>query len=204
MSTLIQPLESRRLFSVTAATLAADLSATKTTGAAVKTALASITKVAVSDLKSLKADLKGSASTSNKSLLKAVTTDENQLVSKLKADVAALLKAGTVAKRGAADGASLLKKSTAKLVTKVHADITALSSATAAPLATLNTDAHGSAVNAALTSLLSANTSNATLANDVAKTNSDNTTLGTAIVTKSQAFGSAVGALGTDLSALVA
>jgi hypothetical protein len=201
MSRFILPLESRRLFSVTAATLATDLGATKTDSTAVKAALTAIEKAAITDLKSLKTDLKGSPS-SNKSLLKTVTTDENQFVAKLKADVTALLKADAVAKHGAGDGTALLKKSSAKLIAKVAADVTALGSATTTPLADMTTDAQSTTVGSALTPLVSANSSNTSLATDAGTTNSDNSTLGAALVTSAQTFASAVGALGADLATL--
>ena len=201
MSRFIQSLESRTLFAVTSATLSADLALISSDDKAVKADLIALSKGAGADLKTITADLKGTAKT-NALLLKTLKTDELKAFAKIKSDVSALLKATPLSKHAVAEGNGLLKKPGSKLGAKVAADAAALGTLTTTALASLQTDSMGTGVGTDLTALVSANPSNTALATDATTARTDLSTLGGTLVTAAQKYSTDVGTLKTDLLAI--
>jgi hypothetical protein len=203
MSSFVQTLEERRLFSITSATLAADLSSINTDAKAVKASVTALTKTAAADVKLLTADLKGSAKT-NAALLKTLKTDEGKAIAKLKTDANNLTKATMLAKKSASAGDAVIKKPTSTTLTgKLSADITALGTVTTAPLAALQTDSNGtSALATDVTAITTANSSNTKLITDSGTTATDFQNGIQTLDTAGATFSAAVAALKADLTTL--
>jgi hypothetical protein len=176
MSRFIQSLESRTLLSATLTkemVLAdqtgaiADVAATRAGFKAVASGIAADTRTIAADLKSLATPDNRKA---NAALLSTLKADAHQGLATLRADNAHLLGLTTgVLHRSTAHALALLAHPTnATLQAKVAADMTALATVTAAPLAQLQTDLQGFSLDADLTGIADANPTGTQLATDIA------------------------------------
>lgn len=202
MSRFIQSLESRKLLSatlVTTSTLLADQAVLVADAAAAKAELKALAAVAGADAKTIAADLKGLPKT-NAPLLKTLKADEAKLLALITKDVKALLTPGiALGKRASVDGVLLIKKPSAKLQAKVAAELTALGTATAGPLAKLQADSQGGKLSADLQALVAANPSNAGLAAHTAKFLTDVSAQGNTVNDTAVKFQTDIAGVATDL-----
>lgn len=173
MSRFIQSLESRRLLSVTKAGLLADRALILADAAAAKADLKVLAATAQADTRTIQTDLKGSAKT-NTPLLRTLKADEVKVLALSRKDVNVLLgRSLGLVNRSIAIGDALLVKNNAQLEAKLAADVAALGTVTAAPLAALEADSQGAGIGAALLVLIEANPTDTTLATDAAKLQTD-------------------------------
>src|SRR4051794_4541890 len=181
MSPFIQSLESRKLLSATLTKemvladqmgVTADIAATRAGFKAVASGIAADTRTIAADLKSLATPDNRKA---NAALLKTLRADSHTGLATLRADNAHLLSMTTGAlHRSSAHALALLAHPTnTKLQAVLAADVAALTTAAAAPLAQLQADLQAFTLDPDLTSIADANPTGTQLATDVAgaKTN---------------------------------
>lgn len=198
----IEVLESRVLFTATAASLGAELGAINTTGATVKADLKALATGAKADLLLLTKDLKGSPKT-NAALIKKAQTDETKFISLLGLDTNALLKASTVSKATVADGNGVVKAPTnAVLATKIGIDVSVLASVTTKPLAKLTTDSSTATVDADLTAVATANPTLSTVVTQATTARKHFDSLVATVLKDAGIYANKVAALRTDLATL--
>jgi hypothetical protein len=209
MCRFIQSLESRTLLSATLTRemvladqmgVIADVAATRVNFKAVASGIAADTRTIAADLKSLATP---ASRTANAALLATLRADAHTGLATLRADNAHLLGVTSgVLHRSSAHALALLAHPTnTKLQALVAADMAALATVAAAPLAQLQADLQGFSLDADLTGIADANPTGTQLATDVAgaKT-SQAAAIGTfgASAVKVQTD---AGALATDLAA---
>jgi hypothetical protein len=176
MSRFIQSLESRTLLSATLTkemVLAdqmgaiANIAATRANFKSLASGIAADTRTVAADLKSLATPDNRKA---NAALLATLKTDAHKGLATLRADDAHLLGMTTgVLHRSTAHALALLAHPTsATLQAKVAADLTALTTVAAAPLAQLQADLQGFSLDTDLSSIAGANPTGTQLATDVA------------------------------------
>lgn len=204
MSRFIQPLECRTLYSATPvskATLLADEATVVADGAAAKASLAALVADVSADNLAIQADLKGLPK-SNLALFHKLKADEAKFVATIRKDLnAVLLPATALSRKSVNDAAALMGKSTAALQAKVGADVAALGTVTDGPVARLQADMQGGAVDADLQSLVSANPSAANLATDVGTQQSDMSADGDMFSQAIVTFQADLGVLASDVAA---
>lgn len=204
MSRFIQVLESRTLLSatpVTKATLLADQAVIVSNAVAAKADLKVLAAGVGADTKAIQADLKGLPKT-NLPLLRTLKVDEAMTRALITKDLHALLNPGvSLARRSTAAGIAQIRKATTAVVAKVVADVAALQTVTAAPLATLQAAEQGNAIDTDLQALVAANPTDATLAADVAKLQSDASTNGGTFDQAAMTFQTGIATVAVDVAA---
>jgi hypothetical protein len=202
MSTLIQALESRTFFSVSTSDLAADKATLLADAAHLKAEIATLISDSTAGTKAISADFKGLPK-SDQTLLKTLVTAENKARSAyLKDDSALVNPSDSLAFKGIALGDSLLTRATVKTLAAESDDITALSAVTTVPLATLQAQLSGTAVDGARAAILSALAGDATITTAVS---SEQTTVDTdraAIAADATQFQTDITALAADLTSV--
>jgi len=191
------------LLTATATSLANELAAINTSGATVKADLKTLSTTAKTDLATISKDIKGTTS-SNTTLFNKLGADEKTFLTKVSADVTALLAASTLSKKSAADGNATIKAPTNPALTaKITADTTALLTAATNPLAKLTTDSSTTTVDGDFTALSTANPTLATLLGHITTAKHDFDTLVGKLVADSGTYANKVDALKVDLTTLL-
>ena len=205
MSRFIQSLESRTLFTTSAA-LAADIGQVITAAATTRVDLKTAASVITADTKTITTDLKSSTTSANRAtnahLLNIFRVDEHKTLATLRAHEAALLAAGTsLSHRAAADGdALLLHPTNARIQARVTADIAALSTVPASLLAKLQADTQNITLGTDLMNIVNANPTNAALAAAVQTAENDGNTAVTNFLSAASAFNTNTGTLDAAVS----
>ena len=194
----MESLESRSLLSATLSlTLLADLSKLSTDAAALKAQYQQYAPTLRADMQALRTDVRAAGLAGHGLLLASLNAASLRFYAATKADAIRLIAVDSaVARRGFVDALRLIVYPNSVLLqAKVQADVAAFNTATNVVLTKLGTDgaALGAASAAALDAVGSAYAGNATIANDIAKIESD----GSAFTT---AAGPAVQVVQTDLS----
>ncbi|HZL36166.1 MAG TPA: hypothetical protein VFC78_12690 [Tepidisphaeraceae bacterium] len=206
MCKFVQTLESRTLLSasVTSTTLIADAQQLSVNAGNTRADLKSAGANIAADNKTLTADLKTLANATNRKtnagLLAKLKSDEGKALAKLRADSNVLLgKSTAIANRSIADAKGLLLHPTnAKLGAKVAADVQALNTVSASPLATLQADIQNVSLGVDLTNIAAANPSSTTLANDVQRAQSDGSSSIGNVGTAASNYNSQLASLASD------
>jgi hypothetical protein len=202
MSRFVQSLEPRTLFSatpITKETLLADRAAIIAQAKAAKASLAALNKALAADTKTVQTDSKGSKA--NAPLLKTLKADEAKTRATVNKDLNALLgPTQGLANRSIGHGIALMAHSNPALDAKIAADVAALAAATAVPLAKLEADLQAAAIGADVNALLTANLTDATLAADITKLESDVSAAVANLTTAATTFQSGVGTVATDVA----
>lgn len=204
MSRFIQSLEARTLFAatpVTKSTLLADQTAITADATTARADLKAIVSTIAADTKTIQADLKGLPKT-NAPLLRALRMDEGKVRALITKDLNALLGPATgLSRRSTAQGVALMAHSNAALQARVAADVAALGTVTAAPLAQLQADEQGNGVGADLQAIALANPSDATLLADISKQQADITTTVNTLNNAALTFQTDIATLTSDVAA---
>jgi hypothetical protein len=178
MVRFIDPLESRVLLSASSTQIISDELKIVSDAKAARSDVFHYAPVLKSDAKSILNDVKALANTTqNRTLSSHLSTDATNWVSRLKADVLTIIRAGGAdARRAVADGiAVFLNANNTAARARLAVDLTHLQIATNGPISKLLSDA-GSARTAILNdlnSISSANSSNTTLKTDVLHASTD-------------------------------
>lgn len=202
MFQFVQPLEQRTLFAATgiSATLNTDLSTIRADAKTVRADLHTVSKTVGADVKTIQADLKGSGSSNNKLLATLRADDARSLAKVTVAQERYLDSAQALSAIVTAEGKLLAAHSNSNLRSHLTSEISKLNSTVATNLANLQiavTNAQ-SAFNTDVQAIASANTSNPTLATDVAGAKTDfSSTTGTYLAA-ANTFKTDTGTLATD------
>jgi hypothetical protein len=201
MSCLIQSLEPRTLLSASSAQIVADELKIVSDARTARSDVFHYTPILIADAKSIAADLKSLANTSqNRSLGAKLKSDATQWFTRLKTEVLSIIHTGEPdARKAVVDGIAVyLNPSNTSARSQLSADLTQLQSVTSGPIAKLLSDAASArtAILSDLTAITAANPTATTLNSDVSKATSDtNTAL--------NAASSDVHAIQTDVNTLI-
>ena len=200
MPAIIQSLESRIFLSVSAGQLSSDKTILIGDAALLKNQIAMIIGDSTTATQGIALDFKGLPK-SDQTLLKLLITAENKArAAYLKDDGALVNPANSLANKAVALGDALLKDANVKTLAAESKDITALSSVTAVPLATLDGQLGGTVVDEARAAILSALADDSTIMSAVTaeqnRIDVDRASINTAAVQ----FQTDIGALASDLT----
>lgn len=174
MSSFIEQLESRQLFSVTGATIVAHQAAIQTAATAAKSDLSSLFSTSTVDTSVVFTLLSATGKKSNAPLAKRLDSDLNKAGEFLSKDLDALLSPALAdTSKAANDTAQLLAAFSTKTDKAVIADEKSLVKSVGAPVSAYNALLDGNLVTNDLNALLSANPGNAKLASAIDRRLSD-------------------------------
>jgi hypothetical protein len=208
MSRFVQTLESRTLFSVTIpANVVTDIGMLLGDSRALRADFQTHVPVLHADFRAVGKDLKGLPNNgTNHALLGKLRGDAGHWMGVVRGDMAGLLHAGTPAVRHAImDGMRVFMDPNDLIAkAKLAADLTAVQSVLAAPMATLATDVQsaGAMLTADLNALTAANPTDTALQGDVNKVESDGSAMLMGVGGDVQKLNSDVTQLVTDLTAV--
>ena len=206
MSQFIQALEQRTFFSVSSATLTADLATVRADAAAVRVTAANNHRALAADLKTLASDVRALKVTSNTKL--AAQLRAHEALNGARVNVA---QNGPVATGEAlsavvtAEGKLLLLKPTnTKLAARLHSDTASLNAKAAAKVAALQTARanYVAALDTDLNAIAANNPSSTAVRTDVTTTEADAAAQETSSNNSVTAFQAAITALTTDLDSI--
>jgi delta 1-pyrroline-5-carboxylate dehydrogenase len=177
ISQFIQPLEQRMFLSVSSSTLSGDLATVHNDAGTVRGEASSFHKTVAADLKTLSTDVRALKVASNNKLLAKVNADAGILEAKTLVAEAGLLGTGeSLSAVVTAEGKLLLlKPSNTKLSAKLASDTASLNSKVATKLSALQTAVTKlqTGLDTDLSNIDTANSSSATVAADVSRTETD-------------------------------
>lgn len=181
MNAQIQPLEPRLLLSASSAQIVADELKIVSDAGTARSDVLHFAPILIADAKSVAADLKSLANTSqNRSLGTKLKSDATQWFTRLKTEVLTIIHTGEPdVRRAVADGIAVyLNPSNTSARNRLSADLTHLQSVTSGPIAKVLTDAASArtAILADLTAITTANPTATTLNSDVSKATGDTNT----------------------------
>ena len=204
MSRFIQSLESRTLFAATPVTKAALLADRAALVADAKMAKADVVALGASlktDTQSIQTDLKGSGA-ANAALLRTLRSDEGKTRGTVNKDLNTLLgPALGLASRSIAHAIALINHSSPAVEARITADLTALATVIAAPLAKLEADLQAPAIGTDLSAITSANPTNTTLASDSSKLQTDASTAVGTLTGATSTFQDGISTVSSDVAA---
>ena len=204
MSQFIQPLESRKLFSVTRADLVANQALLNDLSTAAHANLKSMAAVYVTDTRAIKGVLAGTGKVNAKLLAALVKTEAKANTTLLKA-VDALFKPGLkLSKASVATGIALLHKITTRLANVASTEVAALNASPLTPLANLQADIAADPLAADIAALDAANPSNGALSVLTSNLEDDLTAPKAALNSFASQFQTDLATLATDLSGILA
>ena len=178
MSQFIQALEPRALLSASGTTIVADETRLLGDARAIRAEVSHFGSLLKSDARTIQADLRGLPNTpANRALTSTLRTDVQKGIARLQKDVSVVIRVGSAdARKALADGlAVFLNPTNAAALGRLAGDITRLTTATAAPIATVLADATAfqSQVGQDVSAVAAANPTNAALQTHVQAANAD-------------------------------